>query len=325
MSDAILIRVEGLTKSYRGNIRRALDGVSFTVDEGECFGLIGPNGAGKTTLMSCLLALIKADKGKVTIAGIPPSDLAVREVSGFLPERPNFENWLTGYEFMTMHHMLAKRSPSKRRIEIEEALVLTGLEASCWKRKIETYSRGMLQRLGLAQAMMGKPAILFLDEPGSGMDPPGNTLLRQLFTRFKSDGITVVLNSHHLDEMERVCDRVAFMKDGTIRSIEKLEKGTDTKHVLMVRWHNQDDAAAVRPVDDQKLAELARPHQCTLIELGHDFARFNVANTLVAAKLIKDIVDAGIPVCAVLPEYRTLERLFHEATSTSTGGVAGDQ
>src|SRR5882757_769630 len=176
MENSPLIVVDTLIKSYSGARKRALNGISFQVSEGECFGLIGPNGAGKTTLMSCLLALIKPDAGTITIGGINPDDLAVREVIGFMPERPSFEGWLTPKEFLKMHHMLAHQPPETAASDIETVLVRVGLEEHCWNRVIRTFSRGMLQRLGLAQALIGKPKILFLDEPGSGMDPPGNVL-----------------------------------------------------------------------------------------------------------------------------------------------------
>jgi ABC-2 type transport system ATP-binding protein len=311
-----LIVVDTLIKTYSGSRKRALNGISFQVAEGECFGLIGPNGAGKTTLMSCLLALIKADAGTITIGGINPDDLAVREVTGFMPERPSFEGWLTPKEFLNMHHMLAHRPPLSVALDIEEVLNRVGLEEQCWNRVIRTFSRGMLQRLGLAQALIGKPKILFLDEPGSGMDPPGNVLLRSLFGQFKKERITVVLNSHHLDEMERVCDRVAFIRAGKIEAIETLEEVALRPYVLFVKWLEDDDKNIV-----EKLQRCAQSVNAQLILQEGLSAKFSVINSEVAAGLLRNLITEGVRVQSAQPEQTTLERLFDESSKAGLEGT----
>lgn len=313
MESSPLIVVNTLIKAYSGARKRALNGISFQVSEGECFGLIGPNGAGKTTLMSCLLALVKPDAGTITIGGINPDDFSVREIIGFMPERPSFEGWLTPIEFLKMHHMLAHQPAQDASRDIEAVLNRVGLEEHCWNRVIRTFSRGMLQRLGLAQALIGKPKILFLDEPGSGMDPPGNVLLRQLFGQFKEEKITVVLNSHHLDEMERVCDRVAFIRAGKIEAIETLEEVARRPYVLFVKWladeGNDDFGGAQLSETLKRCAESANAQFLSQAGLS---GKFSVTNSEISAALLKNLIMAGIRVQSAQPEQTTLERLFEE-------------
>lgn len=334
MENSALIVVDTLIKSYRGARKRALNGISFQVSQGECFGLIGPNGAGKTTLMSCLLALVKPDAGTITIGGINPDDMAVREVIGFMPERPSFEGWLTPKEFLKMHHGLARQPKDTVEADIISVLNRVGLEEHCFNRAIRTFSRGMLQRLGLAQALIGKPKILFLDEPGSGMDPPGNVLLRQLFGQFKQEGITVVLNSHHLDEMERVCDRVAFIRAGKIEAIETLEEVAKRPYVLAVKWLNANDergetderveADERGPADERgetdhladKLASCAKSSSAELLSHSGLTAKYAVSSNEVAANLLRNLIEQGLRISSAQPEQTTLERLFDGASTS---------
>jgi ABC-2 type transport system ATP-binding protein len=265
--------------------------------------------------MSCLLALIKPDSGTITIGGISPNDLAVREIIGFMPERPNFEGWLTPVDFLRMHHLLARQNKEGADADIEEALTRVGLEKNCWKRIIRTFSRGMLQRLGLAQALIGKPKILFLDEPGSGMDPPGNVLLRQLFAQFKRDQITVVLNSHHLDEMERVCDRVAFIQAGKIEALESLEEMASQPYVLDVGLLKQIEGDSVN-----KFVDAAKLAGAQLIQAENSTAKFLVSHPEAAAIVIQQLVLNGILLKSAQPEQTVLERLFDPAAPQRTTG-----
>jgi len=206
-----------------------------------------------------------------------------------------------------MHHMLAHQPPETADEDIEKVLNRVGLEEHCWNRVIRTFSRGMLQRLGLAQALIGKPKILFLDEPGSGMDPPGNVLLRQLFGQFKEEKITVVLNSHHLDEMERVCDRVAFIRAGKIEAIETLEEVAQRPYVLFVKWLEAIDVS-------DTLNQCAERANAQLISQSGLSAKFFVANSEIAAQLLRNLIVEGIKVQSAQPEQTTLERLFDDSS-----------
>lgn len=307
-----LIAAQNLVKSYGRTKHKALDGINLSINEGECFGLIGPNGAGKTTLMSCLLALVKPDSGTVTIGGVSPDDLAVRQICGFMPERPNFEFWMTAREFVKYHHVLSLRPATTIDSDVDEILKMVELEPAAWSRKVNKFSRGMLQRVGLAQALIGKPKILFLDEPGSGMDPPGVALLRNILTELKAQKVTVILNSHHLDEMERVCDRVAFIRSGKIEAVESLDRKEDDEHKLFIRWLKDELA-----VTSETLWNAANNSNTHLLEYGENWGRFSVCDTRAAANLIRELVTAGVAVQAATPEHSSLERFFNETTAST--------
>jgi ABC-2 type transport system ATP-binding protein len=318
------IVVESLTKTYRsalgGTGVRALDGVSLTIAPGEVFGIIGPNGAGKTTLFGCLLGFLRPDSGRVTIDGHAPDDLAVRAITGYLPERLVLDRWMTGLDFLRYHHALALLPAATRRADCAAALERVGLEPAAGMRTIRGYSRGMLQRLGLAQALLGHPRHLFLDEPASGVDPAGVVLFRRLLGDLKGSGATVLLNSHQLDQVERVCDRVAFVKGGRVEAIETLSAGAAIARVVRVRW------AAGAGVADTALAEAATGAGATLVSRNNAEARFSVSDDAASARLMASLVAAGVPVTEVAPEESRLERLFLDAaaaTSSATGASTG--
>jgi len=306
--DEDLIVVENLIKAYEGRQDLALKGISVSVKEGECFGLLGPNGAGKTTLMGCLLGLLNPDGGKISIGGLDPNDFAVRELIGFLPERPHFESWLTAKEFLEYHHALCGLDGGSRKSDVEGMLHRVGLDEDAWGRRSGKFSRGMLQRLGLAQALIGKPKIVFLDEPGSGMDPPGVALLREILLDLKRANATVVLNSHHLDEMERVCDRVAFIKNGQIQAIKTLSDETDYPHVLRMRFTESVEREDL----SDRLAKVAGETGATVIELEARSARVAVTSGLMASEVIKKSIEHQLYVQSASPESTSLEHLFNE-------------
>ncbi|HUK64357.1 MAG TPA: ABC transporter ATP-binding protein [Dongiaceae bacterium] len=313
------IVVETLTKTYTSALRvapvRALDGVSLTIAPGEVFGIIGPNGAGKTTLFGCLLGFLKPDSGRVTIDGHAPDDLAVRAMTGYLPERLVLDRWMTGLDFLGYHHALALLPAATRRADCLAALERVGLEPAAGTRTIRSYSRGMLQRVGLAQALLGHPRYLFLDEPASGVDPAGVVLFRRLLGDLKGSGATVLLNSHQLDQVERVCDRVAFVKGGRVEAIETLSAGATLARVVRVRWAGGSEVA------DGSLAAAATQAGATLMSRNNTEARFSVSDDAASARLMASLVAAGVPVSEVAPEESRLERLFLDAAATGNAGA----
>jgi ABC-2 type transport system ATP-binding protein len=226
------IHVENLAKAYqlrtvsslfgRKTTIDALSGVTLNVEPGEAFGIIGPNGAGKTTLMSCLLGLVFPDGGAVTIDGLNPNTIGVRRRIGYLPERLNFDRSMSAIQFMQFHHELAGEPSKNCKSDAEKFLDKVELSKESWHLPISRFSRGMLQRLGLAQALIGKPRYLFLDEPASGLDPAGVILMRKILLEEKQNGVTIVLNSHQLDQIEKLCDRVALIRKGKLEVIETL-------------------------------------------------------------------------------------------------------
>jgi len=313
------IRVEGLSKSYRRLLAvetvRALNGVTLEIQTGEIFGIIGPNGAGKTTFLGCLLGFLRPDSGAVTIDGHAPDDLEVRRVTGYLPERLVLDRWMSGRAFLSYHHALARLPHAARAREVDVALEQVGLAADAASRPIHRYSRGMLQRLGLAQALIGEPRYVFLDEPASGVDPAGVVLFRRLLNEVKGRGVTVVINSHQLEQVERVCDRVAFVSGGRVEAIETLAAGATLARVLRVRALSGAFDRAGRDA----LETLARGVGAQLADLAAAQARFAVADDDGAARLVAALVGAGIPVIEAAPEESRLERLFLEPpTATRT-------
>lgn len=305
----VIVEIQGLHKRY-GLIKSvpALCGVNLDVKQGEIFGLIGPNGSGKTTLMGCILALLKPTQGRVRVFGVPPDDRSVRSRTGFLPERPNFDAWMTAQQFVGYHHELAKRPAATRKQDVEAALREVELEPAAWNRRIKKFSRGMLQRLGLAQVLIGQPSLCLLDEPASGMDPLGVNLVRRLLLKWKSEGVTVIVNSHHLAEVERVCDRVAFIRNGVIERITELGPGV-RGHVLLVRWQDY-------PAQEDVLQAIATQLHGTVSDISREMARFTLPERAVAPELINKLVGAGVPVEEVTIERANLEELFLETGHT---------
>jgi ABC-2 type transport system ATP-binding protein len=288
---------------------RALDDVSLTVRPGEAFGIIGPNGAGKTTLLGCLLGLLRPDAGRIVVDGRPADDLAVRCVTGYLPERLVLDRWMAGLDFLAYHHALAGLDAARRSAEAEAALERVGLTPADGRLAIRRYSRGMLQRLGLAQALLGTPRYLFLDEPISGIDPAGVMLFRRLLGEARQRGATLVVNSHQLGEVERICDRVAFVRGGKVQSIETLAAGAAHARVLRVRWGARSDAQVVTR---ERLAACAAGAGAALEEVKPPEARFTVRDDDGAATLIQALLGAGVRVIEATPESGRLERLFVE-------------
>jgi len=217
MSDAI--RIRDLRKNFRlgfiPKTRPVLKGITFSVREGEIFGYLGPNGAGKTTTIKCLLGLIRPDAGTVDIFGRSSLSPRSRETLGFLPENPYFYDYLTAREFLAFTadlFGLARRDKAER---IARLLKLVGLERAA-DLPLRKYSRGMLQRAGLAQALINDPKLVILDEPLGGMDPLGRKEIRDIIVRFKDEGKTVFFTSHILQDIEMICDRVAIIVGGRI-------------------------------------------------------------------------------------------------------------
>jgi len=211
------IRVRGLRKSFAA--QQVLHGIDLDVAPGEVVGLIGPNGAGKTTLMSCLLGFLFPNGGDLSIDGRPSDDLGIRARTGFVPERMNFARGATGREFLRYMARLARVPDVNDRVE--KLLARLHLSDAAEKR-LHHYSRGMLQRIGMCQALIADPDFLFLDEPASGLDPNGVMLVREVIAEQRARGAAILLNSHQLAEVERVCDRVLFLAGGVIAKEETL-------------------------------------------------------------------------------------------------------
>lgn len=299
-NDAIV--VDSLVKQY-GIIgrKKALDGVTFQVKEGDIFALIGPNGAGKTTLMGCLLSLLRPTRGTIKIMGKPPDHIDVRRITGFLPERPSFESWMTTVEFLRYHHMLARKAASTMQQDVNDALDVVDLRSAA-TRSLSKFSRGMLQRVGLAQLVIGSPRICFMDEPTSGMDPPGMELVRDILTRFRQQGVTVIVNSHHLDEVERVCTRFAFIQHGKITAQEDISN-VNSK-LLIVRWGH-----GIRP-DDEVLRQALAQCDVTIADCNDEHGKLVLARRSESVSVISHLVRNDIAVEEAYFDRSGLSQLF---------------
>src|SRR5512133_1754880 len=232
MNNDSAIEARELRKEFGSQV--AVRGLTLEVQRGEVFGFLGPNGAGKTTSIKMLLGLVKPTAGTASLLGRPIKDRCAREKTGFLPEHFRFHDWLSAGEFLTLHGNLYGIPHSvleKRSAELLELVGLTDFR----DKQLRTFSKGMLQRIGLAQALLNKPELVFLDEPTSGLDPVGRRLVRDIIRQLRQEGTTVFLNSHLLSEVEITCDRVAFIKHGEVLHINQVSALMDGETSVTIR------------------------------------------------------------------------------------------
>jgi len=219
-AEEVVVQVSDVVKDFRPGLgvrrKRVLDGISFSVRRGEIFGFVGPNGAGKTTTLKILLGLIRPTAGTAAILGHGVRETAFRRHVGFLPENPYFYEYLTGREILHFYARLSGVPAEGRARRVDELLGRVSLQAAADAR-LRTYSKGMLQRIGIAQALVHDPQVIFLDEPMSGLDPIGRKEIRDLILQLHAEGKTIFMNTHILSDVEMLCDRVAIIVKGHIR------------------------------------------------------------------------------------------------------------
>lgn len=235
--DETILSVRALEKTYGGGIFRrngfqALKDIDLEVGRGQVFGLLGPNGAGKTTLVKILLDLVRGYRGEAKIFGQPPRVASSRRRVGYLPEAHRMPSYLTGWQVMILFGMLAGHPRKEVERRTAPLLERVGILKDS-RRKVREYSKGMQQRLGLAQALVNEPELIFLDEPTDGVDPVGRAVIREMVTELKNKGATIFINSHLLNEVEMVCDRVVILDQGRVLregTIEELTPRTGVTH-----------------------------------------------------------------------------------------------
>jgi len=294
LSGQVAIRLEAVSKRYGDNL--AVDDVSLSVAHGEIFGFLGPNGAGKSTLVKMILGLTHPTAGDIEVLGQPVGSLAARAEVGYLPETFRFHDWLTASELLNFHARLARVPADQRAERVRELLELVGLKDRQGDR-LSTFSKGMMQRVGLAQALVGEPRLVILDEPTSALDPIGRRDVRDRIRELGEQGVTVFLNSHLLSEVEQVCDRVAIIDHGSIVAEGKLDELLSAQE-LEIRAGDGVEAAAREALGDTEV----RPVNGRL--------RVRVANDAETASLIRRMVEAGVPVYDVRQVGDSLEDLF---------------
>jgi ABC-2 type transport system ATP-binding protein len=299
------ISTTGLRKEF--GEKTAVANLTLEVDRGEVFGFLGPNGAGKTTAVKMLLGLISPSSGRGEVLGAPLGDHRAREKVGFLPEHFRFHDWLTAVEFLRLHGNLYHIQAGILDTRVPELLELVGLENHAHK-KLGAFSKGMLQRIGLAQALLNEPELVFLDEPTSGLDPVGRRLVRDIIRDLKQAGTTVFLNSHLLSEVEITCDRVAFIRQGDVLNTSSLQSLVEGELTVEIKARN---------LNLEVLEGLNRWGEN--IRVDGDHLSMTLSSEADVPGVNRFLVENGVEVYAIRPEQLSLEDLFIQVVGTEGG------
>jgi ABC-2 type transport system ATP-binding protein len=302
-----VIETFDLKKNYRRV--EALRGVSIEVEKGEIYGLLGQNGAGKTTLIKVLLGIISGWKGSANLLGKPAGQASVRARVGYLPEDHRFPDYHTGYSLLDFYSQLLGVSHGVRKRRIPEMLEMVGLKGRM-HYKIRTYSKGMKQRVGIAQALVHDPEVVFLDEPTDGVDPIGRREIREMMLRLKEGGKTIFLNSHLLSEVEQICDRVAILQKGQVIREGSIAELTRQRGLFQLGLAPGQQM----PVEElTKMGFAAKAHG-ELWEIGlHDGQGIDAIIDLIRSK--------GLSVRHLVEKRETLEELFMKTVDSVEPGV----
>ena len=305
-----VIETRDLRKTY-GRIE-ALKGVSLRVEKGQIYGLLGQNGAGKTTLIKILLGIVRITDGEASLLGAPAGDAGVRRRVGYLPEDHAFPNYHTGYSLMDFYGSLYGVPAATRAKKIPETLELVGI-AGRMHSKVKTYSKGMKQRLGIAQALMHDPDLIILDEPTDGVDPMGRKEIRELMTQLKERGHTIFLNSHLLGEVELICDRVAILQQGKLVREGTIDELTKTKGTYVLGLL----PGQTFPVD--AVSQLGFPVR----PLPDAAGQFEVAlpDGKTIEPVMKLLTDRGLTVVHIVEKKTSLEDVFMTTVEGAEPGV----
>ena len=313
------IIIEGLTKSYASGWPGrppfvALDGLSLTVGRGEIFGFLGPNGAGKTTTLKILLGLVRQTGGRALLLGQPAGDVETRRRIGFLPESPYFYDYLTAEEFLGFYGQLAGLGRAVITRRVSELLSLVGLPEAR-TRQLRKFSKGMLQRIGLAQALIHDPDLVILDEPMTGLDPVGRKQVRDLILSLRDRGKTIFFSTHILHDVEMICDRVGIVIKGRLLAsgrVGELVRQDHTQSVEIVCQHIKTEGNAL--IHSLATRVLQQGQQCLIVLPGPD----------AVDAMVGEIRRQGGQLLSVTPHKASLEDLFfQEAVSVVSCVQAG--
>jgi len=301
----LALETKNLRKLFGDHL--AVRGLTLQVQQGEVFGFLGPNGAGKTTSIKMMLGLVAPTSGNATLLGEPLGDRQARAKIGFLPEHFRFHDWLTAHEFLTLHGQLYRMPSSRLRDRIAKLLELVGL-TPFRNKQLRTFSKGMLQRIGLAQALLNDPALVFLDEPTSGLDPVGRRLVRDIIRDLKSKGTTVFLNSHLLSEIEITCDRVAFIKHGEVIRTAELKTLVEGETGVTIRAGG---------LTGEAVAGLGQ-WGCNVRADG-DHIHLTITSESALPAIARYLVEQNAEVYSITPQKSSLEDLFIQIVGTDGG------
>ncbi len=301
----LAIRTRGLRKVFGGKV--AVRSLTLEVARGEVFGFLGPNGAGKSTSVKMLLGLVFPTSGEAEILGHPAGDVKTRSKVGFLPEHFRFYDWFTPAELLKLHGRLYGMSHALLRERVPALLDLVGLTPHRDKR-LRDFSKGMLQRIGLAQALLNEPDLIFLDEPTSGLDPFGRRLVRDIIKAQRDRGATVLLNSHLLGEVEITCDRVAFIKDGEVVETRQLDGENEEQTTVLIRAVNVT-AEVVNGLSQWTPSVRSESERLTL----------TLPSNSLLPEVVRYLVVKGADVYEVTPRRLSLEERFLEIVGRDGG------
>lgn len=296
--------IETNTLSKRFGDKLAVAGLTLTVERGEVFGFLGPNGAGKTTAVKMLLGLITPTSGTGRLLGTPLGEYQIRSRIGFLPEHFRFHDWLTAEEFLQLHADLYHIPRDGAKRQIQDLLDLVGLHDHS-RKKLSEYSKGMLQRIGLAQSLLNQPDLVILDEPTSGLDPVGRRLVRDIIGELREKGTTVFLNSHFLSEVEITCDRVAFIKQGEVLQVSELK--TLVEGEFTVELH-------ARNLNPEVLNGLTRWGQN--VRMDDEKLMFSLNDEAVLPSIHRYLIEQDVDIYSMSPKQISLEDLFIKIVGT---------
>jgi ABC-2 type transport system ATP-binding protein len=298
-----IIEVHGLRKVYRTPLSRrrvvAVDGISFSVEPGQIFGFVGPNGAGKTTTIRILMGLIRPTAGGARLFGHPVPSRQARARIGFLPEAPYFYEYLTVGELLDLVGRLYGMDRRARRRRGDQLIELVGLERAR-KQALKSYSKGMLQRAGIAQALMSDPELVVLDEPTSGLDPLGRREVREIVLGLRTAGKTVFFSSHILADVEAIADRVAIIVGGKLHDVGRVKELVDRSLV----------STAVRLRLAPEVAAAALEARSRRAERRGDELELELSPDADVDQILADARGLGAKVISVVPRHETLEDLF---------------
>jgi ABC-2 type transport system ATP-binding protein len=309
----IAIETEALSKDYyvgfwRPRPYRALDALSLQVEQGEVFGFLGPNGAGKSTTLKLLMGLIFPTSGTARILGQPVTTATTRRFVGFLPENPYFYDYLTAEELLAYFAGLCGIGPAERTARVARALDEVGIGGER-RLKLRSFSKGMIQRVGVAQALVGDPTVVFFDEPMSGLDPLGRRDLRQLMLRLRDRGCTVFFSSHILSDAEALCSRVAIVAQGRLMAQGRL---TDLVAFELRGW----ELVVANVSEHAKQALHGRVTSMT--PLQDQRYTLELPATTATAPLLAELAAAGVQIVSLTPIRSTLEDYFVSLVGAAT-------
>jgi len=304
---ALAISVKDFCKKYedRSSSSFAVDNIGFQVTKGEIFGFIGPNGAGKTTTIKTLLGLLHPTSGEIDVLGKPLGDIEIKTKIAYLPENPYFYDYMNTYEILDFYAQLFKISKSERKNKIEKLIDQVGLRKEDAKRNLKEYSKGMLQRVGIAQALLNDPDLLFLDEPTSGLDPIAHKDIQDIILKMKEEGKTVFLSSHQLSDVEKVCDKVAIINRGKLVKCGTMEELLH-EGVTVVSFDNapKELISKIEPMCEMISEDGKRHH--AYVKAYDDVYK------------VIDLIKGKAILVSVVPQKQSLEDLFVEIVRGGT-------